>query len=708
MHINALFFEMKMLSTSAIIAIVIVGVILIIGIVLSILIKKKKIRLHGGYFHVIDFDDESVNALNDLFRAVFSVDKIVPTMRDDMIHDAEEYMGRHGLAYRNFVVPNEHSIKALIDGYWSKNNQSTNEVIDLFTNYADCLNDAVNCFNDALEHNNMEKLKKKIWKMKEDLPSEDYCQYLFDIFPICKEACELFNTCEYDDDDEIVFPYDIRISGDDLEDYDDEWDFLEDYLPMVFTKYAHEKGFPSLEIDELVTKTDNGKVLTTSGKELLAIVYQGNNNRFYEDRNRAAEDQKIVVNNILTNIEDLVVNGGELTIKELDRHMYEGGEYLDSLRCYNITDDLINFIFDKYKTRITEIRERLDVRRRIDLSNYKPPAYNPNTWESDNPYTDNPADATLIYPYPFSGVKGFQIQNGEEGLERYNKLTIRKINDPSAVASLTQINKDIAERLPEKKLNMNSVHVSYEEGREMDPNHTVCGYKGVLGKYINEMKGETMAPFTLLTAGFELTNLTRGFASGVGAYFSPDLRIAGMYGDGGVIYKYDIEYKKYYYSFIRRNISDHVLEFITHNFDKAYIAFPSDRAIKLWCCLSSVYLEETINERYHSTPEQLKRELIDEYNKIYDDKEMEAAFDADDVHLNHAYCNDKESARIRENYYNNKDIDLIISYKHGGDMLRHHKEKTNKDLINNVPCYEIVLRKGGKMIITDILLLDEK
>lgn len=192
---------MKILSTSAIIAIVIIGAVLIIGIILSILIQKRKIRLHGGYFHVIDFDDESVNVLNDLFGAVFSMEKIVPAMRDDMINDVEEYMDMHGLAYKNFVAPNEYSIKALIDGYWSKNNKSTDEVIELFTSYEDCLNDAVNYFNSALEHNDMEKLKKKIWKMKESLPSEDYCLYILDIFPICKEACELFNTYETHDND---------------------------------------------------------------------------------------------------------------------------------------------------------------------------------------------------------------------------------------------------------------------------------------------------------------------------------------------------------------------------------------------------------------------------------------------------------------------------------------------------------------------------
>lgn len=169
--------------------------------ILSILIQKRKIRLHGGYFHVIDFDDESVNVLNDLFGAVFSMEKIVPAMRDDIVNDVEEYMDMHGLAYKNFVAPNEYSIKALIDGYWSKNNKSTDEVIELFTSYEDRLNDAVNYFNSALEHNDMDKLKKKIWKMKESLPSEDYCQYILDIFPICKEACELFNTYETHDND---------------------------------------------------------------------------------------------------------------------------------------------------------------------------------------------------------------------------------------------------------------------------------------------------------------------------------------------------------------------------------------------------------------------------------------------------------------------------------------------------------------------------
>ncbi len=150
-----------------------------------------------------------------------------------------------------------------------------------------------------------------------------------------------------------------------------------------------------------------------------------------------------------------------------------------------------------------------------------------------------------------------------------------------------------------------------------------------------------------------------------------------------------------------------MLEFITHNFDKAYIAFPSDRAIKLWCCLQPDYLEEVMDQRYHMTLEQIKQSLIDEYATEYDDKEMEAAFTAERVYLEHAACKTQENAIAREKYYNDRNIDLVISYKHGGDTHDndHKRKQINHDLIKNVPCYEVILRKGGKVLITDILMM---
>ena len=52
-------------------------------------------------------------------------------------------------------------------------------------------------------------------------------------------------------------------------------------------------------------------------------------------------------------------------------------------------------------------------------------------------------------------------------------------------------------------------------------------------------------------------------------------------------------------------------------------------------------------------------------------------------------------------------INKLISYKHGGDTQDNEikRNQINHDLIKNVPCYEVILRKGGKTLITDILMM---
>ena len=77
------------------------------------------------------------------------------------------------------------------------------------------------------------------------------------------------------------------------------------------------------------------------------------------------------------------------------------------------------------------------------------------------------------------------------------------------------------------------------------------------------------------------------------------------------------------------------------------------------------------------------------------------------VSLEHAACKTPENAREREKYYNDRNIDLVISYKHGGDTHDNDRKRNqiNHDLIRNVPCYEVILRKGGKTLITDILMM---
>ena len=671
------FYEFKMISTGWTIALVVIGVILIIGILLAILIKKNKIRLHGGYFHIINLDDESVKALSTLLKRFYSPKVIMKRIRTVMENKLIEHMHKEGLFYDTYAQISDDAIDMLINGYWRNDNKSSEDIKENLKRYDDFINnDLGRIFAEHAKDENSKAVYNELNKhLKQgDIPTDEYMYVYLNLFDRHQEN---FMDSLYDLLNDEDLPYLKQSSL-----------FYEIYEDTSTGNYA-------------------GGGLTPEGMIFMTMYYKAHPDDFVRDQYRANEKQKELMNELFDIIIELLKDRDQLTVENIQTYLYNNEYDFDVFEHYGFNEDVLVYICDECKKSIDAEMKATRVVNKIDLSTFEPPAYNPKTWESDNPYTDDPSKATLIYSEPFSGVKGFQIKNGTKELATVNTITVRGITDPIAKDSLEQINKDIAKRLRGIRVSKFSVHVTYDGDREMNPNHTFYAYKGSLGEYVNEMKRDTFVPFTLLTAGFELTNLTRGFASTVGMYFSSDISIANSYANGGVIYKYNIEYNKYYYSFIRHNISDHVLEFITHNFDNKYIAFPSDRAIKLWCCLQPDYLEEVMNQKYHMSLEQIKQSLIDEYAKEYDDKEIEAAFTAERVSLEHAACKTPENARAREKYYNDRNIDLVISYKHGGDTHDNDRKRNqiNHDLIKNVPCYEVILRKGGKTLITDILMM---
>ncbi len=698
-----------MISTGWTIGLVVIGVVLIIGAILVILIKKRKIRLHGGYFHIINLDDESVKVLDALLKKIYSPKVIIKRMRATIENKLIEYMRQKELLCEQHVQMNDDTIDALINCYWRDYNKSSETIIENLNRYVEFIdNDLGKLFAAHLKDGNKTAVFDEINKHFEnkDIPTDEYMSVYVNLFDKCLED---YKRLQSYDDGTLEINGRLIMSPVDAKPLLDPNAFISSYgINDALYDLFYKADLPDFNPTFLFYDVyDDGGGLTSQGKIFMTMYYKSNPDDFVRDQFRANEMQKDLMNELFEIINELLRTHEPLTVDNIQGTFYNTEYGYDLFDHYGFYGDTLAYVCKECKKTIKTETENAKVVNRIDLSTFKPQDYNPNTWDSDNPYTDDPAKATLIYPEPFSGNEGFQIKNGTKELANVNTITVRSITDPIAKESLEQINKDLSQRLRGIKVSKFSAHIMYDVDREMDPNHTFYAYKGSLGEYVNETKGDIFIPFTLLTAGFELTNLTRGFASTVGMYFSSDIKIATTYGNGGVVYKYNIEYNKYYYSFIRHNISDHVLEFITHNFDKAYIAFPSDRAIKLWCCLQPDYLEEVMDQRYHMTLEQIKQSLIDEYATEYDDKEMEAAFTAERVYLEHAACKTQENAIAREKYYNDRNIDLVISYKHGGDTHDndHKRKQINHDLIKNVPCYEVILRKGGKVLITDILMM---
>ena len=226
-------------------------------------------------------------------------------------------------------------------------------------------------------------------------------------------------------------------------------------------------------------------------------------------------------------------------------------------------------VLDELETIYMESRH-ITISNEIDLSDFTPEEYD-------------------IMGKPFDGETGYQILNNQDNYMEIRRMDARYLKHINDLCEYYHRIDPTHRGNHVREVTKYSMTISYPYRDIIYHDKMVYGYKAVKTfELVNDFYKKRKIPLRFLFAGYELTNASAGQSGGIGMYCSPNPNVCPAYigkHKYGIIYRYLINYDRYFYSSINTKLPENILQFITHKFTSEYANKLSPEAKMLLCIL---------------------------------------------------------------------------------------------------------------------------
>ena len=221
---------------------------------------------------------------------------------------------------------------------------------------------------------------------------------------------------------------------------------------------------------------------------------------------------------------------------------------------------------------------------------------------------------------PFDGDAGYQILNNAINNIRLELMSREEIDNYKTLCNKYAKMNDASAKISHV-LNYSANVI--RPGRHI--NFKTHGYKAVKTfELLTDVYKKRKIPLRFLFCGYELTTSSAGQSGGIGMYCSPNPNVCMDYigpNRCGIIYRYAIDFDRFFYSSINTRLPEGILRFITHNFDKEYVSHMTREAKELFCILHSDVMSSLfyMSYEYYNKPDN-KKALHEHIEKLIEEE----------------------------------------------------------------------------------------